>query len=230
MANSTSHITAATMGVLLDLDGVLIDSEGLYSRFWSEMDRRFPTGVEHFDQVIKGFNLQQILGGYFPDERVQRHIHALLDDYQLHMRYEFFPGVSQFLEQLNSRGVPVALVTSSDDAKMNAVYSQHPWFKPCLNAIVTGDMVQHTKPHPECFLTGARLLDRDIRHCVVFEDSFNGLAAARASGALVMGVATTNPADQLVSLCDRVVAGVAQLDVDQLTSLLNDWQTRPQQP
>ena len=48
-------------GVLFDLDGVLLDSEGQYSIFWSAMDNEFPTGVENFASFIKGFHLTRIL-------------------------------------------------------------------------------------------------------------------------------------------------------------------------
>ena len=51
----------AIKGVLFDLDGVLIDTEGTYTQFWEAVDRRFPTGVEGFAQVIKGSNLHNIL-------------------------------------------------------------------------------------------------------------------------------------------------------------------------
>ena len=48
-------------GVLFDLDGVLIDSETLYTEFWSNAEKKYPTGVEDFAYVIKGNNLAKIL-------------------------------------------------------------------------------------------------------------------------------------------------------------------------
>ena len=49
------------IGVLFDLDGVILDTEGIYSEFWKEIDRRFPTGVVGFSDVIKGTCLEDIL-------------------------------------------------------------------------------------------------------------------------------------------------------------------------
>jgi len=211
--------SSITRGVLFDLDGVLLDTEGDYTLFWSDMDRRFPTGVEQFAQVIKGYNLQQILGRYFPDSQVQQHVRELLDEHQATLRYRFFDGVQQLLQGLRHAHVPMALVTSSDDKKMETVYVQHPWFKQCFDAIVTGDMVTRTKPDPECFLTGARLLGVPVTSCWVLEDSLNGLRAARASGARVLGVATTNGREVLSPLCDRVIDNMAQLSAEHLLRL-----------
>ena len=65
--------------VLFDLDGVIIDSESLYTVFWNDMDRLYPTGVENFAKVIKGSTLPRIFDTYFPDMEVRRHIISLLE-------------------------------------------------------------------------------------------------------------------------------------------------------
>ena len=51
--------------VLFDLDGVIIDSESLYTVFWNDMDRLYPTGVENFAKVIKGSTLPKIFETYW---------------------------------------------------------------------------------------------------------------------------------------------------------------------
>jgi beta-phosphoglucomutase-like phosphatase (HAD superfamily) len=48
-------------GVLFDLDGVLLDTEDIYTQFWEEIDHRYPTGIVDFARVIKGSNLHEIL-------------------------------------------------------------------------------------------------------------------------------------------------------------------------
>jgi beta-phosphoglucomutase-like phosphatase (HAD superfamily) len=57
-----------------------------------------------------------------------------------------------------------------------------------FDALVTGDVVDRPKPHPEPYLTAARLLGVDITECVAIEDSPAGLASAHASGAVAVGV------------------------------------------
>ena len=77
-------------GVLFDLDGVLIDTEGTYTKFWEAVDERFPTGVQDFAQVIKGSNLDNILHTYFPTEELREQVTTLLDELQGDMHYEYF--------------------------------------------------------------------------------------------------------------------------------------------
>lgn len=56
-------------GVLFDLDGVLIDSESIYTEFWEDVDKVFPTNVPDFAHIIKGSTLPKILGTYFPMQK-----------------------------------------------------------------------------------------------------------------------------------------------------------------
>lgn len=210
-----SLTTKKTRGVLFDLDGVLLDSEGQYSIFWRSMEERFPTGIDDFSNYIKGFHLARILS-YFANDEIREQIVQELVEFEKNMRFEFFPGALEFVKRLREAGIPMAIVTSSDHKKMKALFSQHPDFPALFEAIITGDMVTKAKPDPDCFLLGAKHLGIDIKDCVVFEDSRNGLIAARASGAKVIGVATTLSADVVASLSDLTVHGVDELDVEQI--------------
>ena len=63
-----SDNTTRKRGVLFDLDGVLLDSEGNYTIFWAQMDKEFPTGIDNFASYIKGLHLTRILGFFESDE------------------------------------------------------------------------------------------------------------------------------------------------------------------
>ena len=204
-----------TCGVLFDLDGVLLNSEGLYSVFWGKMDEIYPTGVDNFASFIKGFHLTRILG-YFDNDEVRRQVLDRLLAFEREMRFEFFPGALDFVRMLREAGIPMAIVTSSDKKKMASLYGQYPEFPALFDYIITGDMVGKAKPDPECFLTGAKQLGIDIKDCIVFEDSRNGLIAGRESGARVIGVATTLGADVVGPLCDMTIGQVSQLTVEQM--------------
>ena len=201
-------------GILFDLDGVLLDSEGLYSIFWKQMDEQYPTGVADFDRYIKGFHLSRILNYFASDEIRQQVLDSLLA-YERDMVFRFFPGAIAYVKRLRAAGIPMAIVTSSDRKKMQSLYRQHPEFPTLFDHVITGDMVTHAKPDPDCFLLGAKLLGIDIRDCIVVEDSRNGLLAGRASGARVIGVATTLSADAVNDLSDITVDSVSQLSVEQ---------------
>lgn len=204
-------------GVLFDLDGVLLDSEGRYSIFWEQMDNEYPTGVQNFASFIKGFHLNRILS-YFANDEVRQQVVDKLLEFERNMKYEFFPGALDFVKRLRETGVPIAVVTSSDRKKMEALYRQHPEFPTLFEKIITGDMVTKAKPDPDCFLMGARAIGVDIKNCVVIEDSRNGLLAGRASGARVIGITTTLSAEEVASLSDATAHAVSELDVDQIVN------------
>lgn len=218
MLNKMSETTQKQCGVLFDLDGVLLDSEGLYSIFWEQMEREYPTGVPQFASFIKGFHLSRILS-YFESDDVRQQVLDKLLEYERQMRYEFFPGALDFVKKLRAAGIPMAIVTSSDHKKMQALYSQYPEFPTLFDQIITGDMVTKAKPDPDCFLLGARLLDIDIKRCIVFEDSRNGLIAGRESGALVIGIATTLDRDTVSQLSDLTLDAVEQLTVERMLEI-----------
>ena len=205
-------------GVLFDLDGVLLDSEGQYSIFWADMDKEYHTGVPDFAAFIKGFHLTRILG-YFESDEVRQQVLEKLLAFERNMRYVLFPGALSFVEDLRAAGIPMAIVTSSDRMKMQALYSQHPEFPALFDQIVTGDMVTRAKPDPECFLMAAQLIGVDIRDCIVFEDSRNGLIAARASGAGIIGVASTLDREVVAPLSDFTVNAVSELTIEQVVNL-----------
>lgn len=205
----------AEIGVLFDLDGVLIDSETTYTRFWSEIGKIYPTGVENFAIAIKGTTLPSILK-YFPDADVREDIVKRLGNFQNHMEFPLFPGAKELLEGLKYAEIPTAIVTSSDASKMQLLFSQHPWFPELLTAIIDASKVTKSKPDPQGYLLGADAIGVAPTRCYVVEDSLQGLAAGRAAGARVIGVATTYSRDRITPLADMVIDSVADITAEML--------------
>lgn len=191
---------------LFDLDGVLIDSEGVYYDFWDNIDRMFPTGIPDFATSIKGSTLSKIMD-YFPDAAVRDKIVAMLQEQERDMRYEIFDGVIPFLDNLRERNIPCAIVTSSNDRKLSRLFEQHPGFADYFRVVITDREVTRSKPDPQGYLLAAERLDADPGQCVVFEDSFSGLEAARRSGAKVVALATTNSRQSIEGKADVVIDG-----------------------
>lgn len=196
--------------MLFDLDGVIVDSEGEYSTFWGPMGARYghPDG---YADSIKGTNLQMILEGYPEEDR--RGIVEELHTFESNMKYPYLPGAKELLEAMKKAGKRIALVTSSDNTKMEFLFGRHPELRDCFDTIITGDMVSHGKPDPEGYRKAAESLGLKAEQCVVFEDSLQGLAAGRAAGAYVVGIATTNPREKLEGKADVIVAGLHEVTV-----------------
>lgn len=200
---------------LFDLDGVLIDTEGVYYRFWDDVEKKYPTGIPDYASYIKGNTLKRIMN-YYPDPAVRADIIAMLKEQEENMRYELFDGVENFLKELNSRNIPCAIVTSSNSAKLEHVFEQLPGFSDYFDAVLTDRDVLKSKPDPEGYCLAASRLGHAAGDCVVFEDSFAGLEAGRRSGARVVALATTNSADTLVDKADMVVPSFVGLSVDEV--------------
>ena len=127
------------------------------------------------------------------------------------MEYPVYPGVMDFLRRLAAKGIPSAIVTSSDNVKMDLLFSRRPELREMVNVIITGSMVKHSKPDPEGYLRGAELIGVPIEDCCVFEDSLQGLQAGRSSGATVIGIATTNPRAKVELLADITLDSFAEI-------------------
>ena len=192
---------------LFDLDGVVFDTEPQYTVFWGEQCREFHPEHPGLEQEIKGQTLVQIYDAWFsgPLADKQPLITGRLDRYEQQMSYDYVEAFPEYIRLLRQQGVKTAVVTSSNKVKMEAVYRKHPEFKTMFDAILTSEDFSASKPDPDCYLKAAARLGVGREHCVVFEDSFNGLRSGRAAGMYVVGLATTNPADSIRPLCDEVI-------------------------
>lgn len=208
-------------GVLFDLDGVLVDTESQYSIFWGKMGIEYNTGIPDFADRIKGSNLAAILNTYFPDKSVQDEIVEKLNAFQAAMTYEICPGVKEFISQLKQHNIPTCIVTSSDDKKMEQLFAHQPYFRENFSNIITGDQVTNSKPHPECFLKGAQKIGVDIKDCLIFEDSMQGITAGLASGAKVIALSTTCSIEQISTLTNVIIPGFKDFSLDIIPQLFD---------
>ena len=204
------------MIVLFDFDGVIADTETQYTEFWNMIGREY-LGQEDFGHTIKGQTLVQIFGKYFEGmDREQEEIVPQLNEFEANMSYDYIPGAQAFMKELKAAGIPMAIVTSSNDVKMANAYKAHPELLELVDKVLTSEHFSKSKPDPECFLKGMEFLGGSPEETVVFEDSFHGIAAGRAAGAKVIGLATTNKREAIAPLCDMVIDDFTYLS-------LRDW-------
>lgn len=189
---------------LFDLDGVILDTEGSYTAFWDDYGSRH-FSEKDFGLKIKGQTLVKILGDYFPEENERKAITDAINDFERKMSYPFVPGVENYIKSLKSNGIRTAVVTSSNLLKMENVYRCHPGFREMFDMILTSEDFSESKPSPYCYLKAMRLFGVGPEDCVVFEDSLAGLQSARASGAFVTALTTTNPEEVVRNYADLVI-------------------------
>ena len=192
---------------LFDLDGVVFDTESQYTVFWGQQCREYHPEHPGLEQEIKGQTLVQIYDAWFSGvlEKEQTLITERLNRFEQQMSYDYIAGFMEYITELRRQGVKTAVVTSSNQPKMDAVYKSRPEFRGLFDAILTSEDFEHSKPDPDCYLKAAERLGVGKDNCVVFEDSFNGLKSGRAAGMYVVGLATTNAAEAIAPLCDKVI-------------------------
>jgi beta-phosphoglucomutase family hydrolase len=189
---------AREIALILDMDGVIIDSNPWHRKVWAEYNRRF--GIEtdeamqqrmygkRNDDIIRDF-----LGAHLTDEEVREHGAAKERLYREMIRpvvnEALVPGVREFLER--HRGQPIGVATNAEPANVEFVLEEA-HLRPYFRVVVDGHQVPNPKPHPDIYLRAAERLGAAPADCVVFEDSFTGIEAGRAAGMTVVGVSTTH--------------------------------------
>ncbi len=204
---------------LFDLDGVILDTEDLYSQFWGEQGRLFCPDVPDFAGAVKGRTLTDLLAAYFPEKDRAERVVRKLREFEREMPFRFIAGADGFIRDLKAHGVKLAIVTSSNEAKMAEVYRVLPRLKEWFDVIVTADKIARSKPDPECYLLAAKELQYVPARCVVFEDSFSGLEAGRRAGMKVIGLATTNPPEAIRDKADVVIPDFRSFSYERLVSV-----------
>lgn len=211
--------TTKTIAALFDFDGVIMDTETQYSVFWNEQGRKY-LNEEDFGRSIKGQTLTQIYDKYFSGmTEVQQEITDGLYVYEKEMSYDYIPGVEAFIADLRKQGAKIAVVTSSNEEKMQNVYNAHPEFKGMVDRILTGEMFARSKPAPDCFLLGMEIFGTGPENTYVFEDSFHGLHAGMTSGATVIGLATTNSREAITGKAHYIMDDFTEMTYEKLLTI-----------
>lgn len=182
----TTSLTAH--GLLLDMDGTLINSDAVVERIWREWAAQHGVDPEEVLRVAhgrQGYSTMAAVLPHRPMEENHAENRALLAREATDVDgVVAVPGASAFM--LAVAALPHALVTSADTALATARMAACDI--PMPDVRVTAECVRASKPDPEGFLRGAAELGCQPADCVAFEDSEVGIAAARAAGMRVVGV------------------------------------------
>jgi len=208
---------------IFDMDGVIIDSEPLH--FAGDIDT-----MRHLGGEITQEELERFVGMTNPEMwkiiRAERALVQTVDEiiaYQLagkikaleESAYEPIDGISELLEELKRRGIPVGIASSSAKDFILAVLAKF-GIASYFSCVVSGEEVDQGKPAPDVYLEAARQLGADPSRCVVLEDSRNGIIAAKAAGMSCIGYINENSGNQDLSAADRVVDSIRAISIDTL--------------
>jgi sugar-phosphatase len=186
MLATTATLTGRAL--LLDMDGTLVDSGAAVRRVWLTWAAEHGLDGERVMEVVHGRQGFASMALLLPDRPMELN-HAdnarmLAEETADTDGVVPIGGAEAFLASLH--GLPHALVTSADDALARARMGAAGLALPAV--AVTAEHVTLSKPHPEGFLLGAKLLGIAPEDCIVFEDSEAGVAAGLAAGMQVIGI------------------------------------------
>ncbi|MFC2582683.1 MAG: HAD family hydrolase [Lachnoanaerobaculum saburreum] len=179
---------------IFDLDGTLVDSMWM----WPEIDKEYlgRFGIEYDDNLkneIDGISFHET-AVYFKNKfGISDSIEKICKDWE-DMAYDKYKyevkekrGCQKFLEQLKSKGIKMGIATSNNRSMVDVVLESL-GMKNFFEVITTSDEVKKGKPAPDVYLTTAKLLNVEPKHCLVFEDVVAGIIAGKSAGMKVCAV------------------------------------------
>ncbi len=208
--------------VLFDMDGLLIDSEPLWRASEREVFARHGLVLTEDDcRSTAGMRIDAVaahwqrLRGYAGDSvAVSEEIVDVMEAV-LATRAVAMPGALALVQCARAAGYRTAIATSSPMRLAHAVVARFGW-QGAFDAVCSAEKLPYGKPHPEIFLSAARALDVAPSSCVVFEDSLNGVIAAKAAS--MFCVAVPEHVTPRFAIADVQLASLAEVDVERLAS------------
>jgi haloacid dehalogenase superfamily, subfamily IA, variant 3 with third motif having DD or ED/haloacid dehalogenase superfamily, subfamily IA, variant 1 with third motif having Dx(3-4)D or Dx(3-4)E len=216
------------LSVIFDMDGVIIDSNQQHKKSWQMFCEKYNMTISEneFDDKIFGRTSAESLNFLFktelPDDLLYSYSQEINLNFRIIAENSLVPlkGLKNFLNALVGNNIKFAMATSAPPENVELTLKQTgltDYFK----YIVDDTNVKNGKPHPEVFLNAAKLLNAPSNRCVVIEDSFAGIAAAKAAGMKVVGVTTTHKPDKL-SETDFIIDDFDDLSVEILKDLITE--------
>lgn len=214
------------MGVIFDLDGVLVDTSKFHKQAWFELAQRegFNISDEIFYTTFGMQNYQiiaKLAGREFPPKEIVRISEWKESRYQqliADKKLELMKGVKTLLDDLKGKGFLLAIGTSTPLRNLNLMLAQT-GTADYFHAYVTDEDVTEGKPAPQTFLKAAEKLALPPKRCVVVEDAAQGVEAGRAAGMAVVAVTTTRSRADLKK-ADIIVDCLDELKADDFIRLL----------
>ncbi len=220
--------------VILDFDGVIADSEMLHLRC--------------FNEVLAGFGVEIATEDYYKDYLGLTDIDVFrlavdkgllkLTDQQIEnlagQKNEIFkklakteagiiPGVRNFLQMLEQNNIPIAICSGALLAEIELIL-EAAQLRPFFEVIVSAEQVKRGKPQPDGPLLALQKLNEKNHRpvtageCVMVEDSYWGLEAAKAAGMHTIAVTSSYDPEQL-TMAEKIVTQLDELSMDDLQKL-----------
>ncbi|WP_428329314.1 HAD family hydrolase [Mucilaginibacter sp.] len=209
--------------ILFDLDGTLIDSEFFHFDCWNEIlaeanvKLTYNDWIKNYAGIPLPVNAQRLIEKYnitIPyDELVERREKLTLERFKTN-DVALMPFVLENLNLFTEKGLTLSLVTSSPRLDVEAVFERN-GLKHFFNPIITRSEVTHSKPDPESYNVCVEKLGLAKNKCIVFEDTLNGVKAAKAAGLVCFAIQSNTDEHHKLTIADKIF-----LDFNEATAYL----------
>lgn len=183
--------------LILDMDGVLIDSNPLHTQAWLNYLSQYDLAADSIMERMHGKRNDQIVRDLFGSSLTSQEVfdhgarkEALYRELMRpHLQQHLVSGLAPFLDRY--RRYPLGVASNAEPANIDFVLDEG-GLRQYFSTVVDGHQVEHPKPHPAVYLLAAERLGVPPSQCIIFEDSETGIQAAKAAGARVVAVRTTD--------------------------------------
>lgn len=222
ICNQNLYKGTTVKGVLFDMDGIVLDTEKLYTYFWKEAARSlgYPMTIEQglgmrsLSREAGERQLKAYLGESVDYKEVRNKRIEMMNAYIEVHGVDTKPGIHELLTFLKERGIRTAIATSSPLDRTKKYLTQVRLVEE-FDELVSGHMVEKGKPEPDIYLYAAEKLGLQPEECLVLEDSPTGIRAAYAAGCIPVMVPDQDQPDEEIK---KMLYAVAEnlLAVEQL--------------
>ncbi|WP_128546905.1 HAD family hydrolase [Larkinella soli] len=216
------------LAAIFDMDGVIVDTNPHHRIAWREYYHRYGKTLsdEDFVRYVSGKHNLDILAHLFPDRALSpEEARQLAYDKEALFRELYrphitpVPGLVAFLKALKAAGIKTAVATSAPVENLDFVMEALD-LRGYFDVLLDESLVTHPKPDPEIYRKAMSLLGVEPQDAVVFEDSSTGIRAGKGSGATVIGLSTTQPAEELLAVgADEVIRDFNEFDIARFQGL-----------
>ena len=217
--------------LIFDFDGLIVDTESPDYESWQQVYQTYgcELAVEKWGQIVGGTgasdfdphsHLEELCGQQLDREEIWiSRRKQYLDELSAQ---PILPGVVDYLDDAERRGLKLAIASSSPENWVRGHLARLGLYQR-FDAIKTADDVKRTKPDPELYLAILEALAQKPERALVFEDSPNGVKAAKAAGLFCVAVPNKLTAQLEFEKADLRLNSLAEID---LGDLLNNFENR----